>query len=53
MHVLFLRIINRTFENKKQARLINPTKMELSLISKDIIQRIVSKILNNLRYILW
>ena len=43
----------QNFENNKQVRLINPTKTELGLISKNIIQRIVTKILNNSRYIRW
>ena len=35
------------FMNKKQARLINPTKAELGLIAKNVIKKIVTKILSN------
>ena len=51
MHIIF-KDHKQNFENYKQARLINPTKIELGLISKNIILRIVTKILNNSRYIL-
>ena len=43
----------QNFENNKQARLINPIKTELPLISKSVIQNMVTKILDNSRYILW
>ena len=32
----------KNFLDKKQARLINPTKTELGFVSKDLIQRITS-----------
>ena len=47
MYVLFFRIINGTL------KIINRPETELSLISKNIIQSIVTKILNNSRYNLW
>ena len=36
----------KNFLDKKRARLINPTKTELGLISKDLIQRITSRLLS-------
>ena len=53
MHILFLRVINWTLEIIKKARLINPTKTDRGLVFKNILQRIVSKILNKLSHILW
>ena len=41
------------FNHYKQARLINPTKTELGLVSKNVIQKIITKILENSRYDLW
>ena len=41
------------FLDTKQARLINPTKTELGLISKKLIQRITSRLLNDPKYNLW
>ena len=43
----------RNFLDKKQAILINPTKTELGFISKDLIQRITSRLLSNHEYKLW
>ena len=43
----------QNFENYKQARLINYTKMGPGLLSKNILHRIVFKILNNSKYIQW
>ena len=36
----------KNFLDKKQTRLINPTKTELGFASKDVIQRITSRMLN-------
>ena len=43
----------RNFLDRKQARLINPTKPELGLLSKDLIQRITSRLLSSPKYNLW
>ena len=43
----------QNFQYKKQARLINPTKTELGLVSKDLIQRITSRLLSGPKYNLW
>ena len=48
MHVSIFKNHKQNFKNNKQARLINPTK-----ILKNILQRIVTKILNSSKYILW
>ena len=37
----------QNFQDKKQARLINPTKTELGSVSKDLIQRITSRLLSS------
>ena len=39
--------------NKKQARLINPTKTGLGLVAKNVIKKIVTKILSNSKHNLW
>ena len=44
MLVFSSKTINDTFMNKKQARLINPTKTELGLVAKNVIKTIVTKI---------
>ena len=44
-HILFKD--HKNFQKKKLARLINPTKTELGLVSKDLMQRITSRFLNN------
>ena len=41
------------FINKKQTRLINPTKSDLGLISKHIIKKIIRKIQEKQRHNLW
>ena len=41
------------FDNFKQARLINPTEIELGWVRKYVIQKIVTKIPNNFEYNLW
>ena len=43
----------QNLQDRKQARLINPTKTELGLISKDLMQIITSKILSSSKYNLW
>ena len=43
----------RNFLDKKQARLINPTKTEPGFISKDLIQWITSRLLSSNKYNLW
>ena len=43
----------KNFLDKKQARLINPTKTELGLLSKDLTKRITSRLMNSHKYNLW
>ena len=43
----------KKFLDNKQARLINPRKPELGLISKDLIQRITPSLLSSHKYNLW
>ena len=43
----------RNFLDKKQARLINPTKTEQGFISEDLIQRITSRLPSGHKYNLW
>ena len=43
----------QNFQVKKQARLINTTKTELGLVSKDLIQIITSRLLSGPKYNLW
>ena len=43
----------KNFPDKKQTRLINPTKTELGFVSKDVIQRITSRMLSSHKYNLW
>ena len=38
----------QNFQDRKLARLINPTKTELDFVSKDLMQKITSRILVNL-----
>ena len=40
----------QNFQDRKQARLINSTKTELGLVSKDLMQIITSRILSSLKY---
>ena len=44
---------HKTFLDKKQTRLINPAKTELDFLSKDLIQRITSRVLSCHKYNLW
>ena len=43
----------KNFPDKKQTRLINPTKTELGLVSKDVIQKITSRLMSSHKYNLW
>ena len=43
----------QNFQDEKQAWLINPTKTELGLISKYLIQRITPRLLSSPKYNLW
>ena len=43
----------KNFLDKKQARLINPTKNKLGFVSKDLILRIMSRLLSSHKYNLW
>ena len=43
----------KNFPDKKQTRLINPTKTELGFVSKDVIQKITSRLLSSHKYNLW
>ena len=43
----------KNFLDFKQVRLINPTKTELGLVCKDLIQRITSRLLSGPKYNLW
>ena len=43
----------KNFPDKKQSRLINPTKTELGFVSKDVTQKITSRLLNSHKYNLW
>ena len=43
----------KNFQSKKLTSLVNPAKIELGLVSKDLIQNITSRILSNSRYDLW
>ena len=43
----------KNFPDKKQTRLINPTKTELGFLSKDIIQKITSRLMSSHKYNLW
>ena len=43
----------KNFPDRKQTRLINPTKTELGLVSKDVIQKITSRLMSNHKYNLW
>ena len=43
----------QNFQDKKQTRQINPTKTELGLVSKDLIQRFTSRLLRSPKYNLW
>ena len=40
----------KNFPDKKQTRLINPTKTELGFVSKDVIQRITCRLLSSHKY---
>ena len=51
-HIL-LKENKRNFNNYKQASLINPTKTELGLTTKNIIERIAIKRLNKSEYNSW
>ena len=43
----------KNFPDKKQTRLINPTKPELGFVSKNVIQKITSRLVSSHKYILW
>ena len=43
----------KNFSDKKQTRLINPTKTKLGFVSKDVIQTITSRMLSRHKYNLW
>ena len=43
----------RNFQDKKQIRLINPTKTEAGLVSKDVIQGFTTKLLRSPKYNQW
>ena len=43
----------KNFPDKKQTRLINPTKTELGSVSKDVIQKITSRLMSSHKYNLW
>ena len=53
MPIFYLRIIKKNFLDRKQTRLINPTKNELGFVSKELIQRITSRLLSSHKYNLW
>ena len=40
----------KNFPDKKQTRLINPTKTELGFVSKDVIQKITSRLMSSHKY---
>ena len=43
----------QNFQDKKLARLFNPTKTKLGLVSKDLIHRITSRLLSSPKYNMW
>ena len=43
----------KNFPDKKQTRLINPTKTELGFVSKDVILKITSRLMSSHKYNLW
>ena len=50
---ILLKDHKKNFPDKKQTRLINPTKTELGFVSKDVIQKITSRLMSSHKYNLW
>ena len=48
--IFFLRITKKNSPDKKQTRSINLTKTELGLVSKDVIQKITSRLMSSHKY---
>ena len=51
-YILFIDNKNN-FQDRKQARLINPTKTELDSVYKDLMQKTTSSLLSSPKYNLW
>ena len=51
-YILF-KVHKQNIQDRKQVKLINPTKTELSLVPQDLMQRITSWLLSSPKYNLW